>query len=199
MARATWAAARRTGSHQRATRDKRRRSVTRRRLACPDVPDAPLTPARPAGSPPEAACLPSPAPAPAPPDRPADARRALGRQGEDLALAHLRGLGFEALARNHRTRHGEIDLIVFDGRTLVFVEVKTRRVRTGAPGAGPAPERPLEGWHARQRLRLRRLAAAWLADVRPRVYAAELRFDVIGVVLDGGGRLFALEHLEGAL
>jgi putative endonuclease len=128
-----------------------------------------------------------------------DPRRALGRRGEDLALAHLRALGFEVLARNHRTRRGEIDLIVFDGRTLVFVEVKSRRARPGPAGAGPAADRPLEGWHPRQRLRLRRLAAGWLADVRPSVCAAELRFDVIGVLLDGGGQLLALEHLEGAL
>jgi putative endonuclease len=128
-----------------------------------------------------------------------DPRLALGRRGEEIALAHMRALGFETLARNHRTRHGEIDLIVFDGSTLVFVEVKTRRARYGPPGGGPTPEHPLDGWHARQRLRLRRLATAWLADVRPRVYAAELRFDVVGVVLDGEGQLLALEHLEGAL
>jgi Holliday junction resolvase-like predicted endonuclease len=55
-----------------------------------------------------------------------DPRRTLGRLGEDLAAAHLRRLGFATLARNVRTRHGEIDLIVFDGRVLAFVEVKTR-------------------------------------------------------------------------
>jgi putative endonuclease len=176
----------------------------------PDVPDAPPTPPRSAGSSPEPACVPSTVAAARPPEpacgpstvpaaRPPDARRAVGRRGEELALTHLCALGFEPLARNHRTRHGEIDLIVFDGRTLVFAEVKTRRARPGAPGAGPAPWRPLEGWHPRQRLRLRRLAAAWLAEVRPRMCAAELRFDVIGVVLDGQGRLLALEHLEAAL
>lgn len=48
-------------------------------------------------------------------------RQTLGRLGEDLALAHLRSLGFSALARNVRTRHGEIDLIAFDGATIVFI------------------------------------------------------------------------------
>ena len=52
-----------------------------------------------------------------------DPRRTLGETGERLALAHLGRLGFALVARNHRTRFGEIDLIVFDGRTLVFVEV----------------------------------------------------------------------------
>ena len=61
-----------------------------------------------------------------------------------------------------RTRHGEIDLIVFDGRTLVFVEVKTRVVRARA-GPGPAALSPLEGIRTRQRLRLRRLVGNVLA------------------------------------
>ena len=81
----------------------------------------------------------------------ADPRRALGALGEELAAAHLQRLGFVVLARNVRTRHGEIDLIAFDGRTLVFAEVKTRRVsaaarrvraRAAAAGmAAPAPAR----------------------------------------------------------
>ena len=47
-----------------------------------------------------------------------DPRRARGRLGEDLAAAHLQRLGFRVLARNARTRYGEIDLIAFDGHTL---------------------------------------------------------------------------------
>jgi putative endonuclease len=56
-----------------------------------------------------------------------DARRRLGRLGEELAAAHLQRLGFVVLARNARTRHGEIDLIAFDGRTLVFISPRPRR------------------------------------------------------------------------
>ena len=58
---------------------------------------------------------------------PTDLRQHLGRIGEDLALAHLERLGYALVARNHRTRYGELDLVVFDGTSLVFVEVKTRR------------------------------------------------------------------------
>ena len=58
---------------------------------------------------------------------PRDCRRTLGTLGEDLAVAHFRRLGFVVVARNVRTRHGEIDLIAFDNRTLVFAEIKTRR------------------------------------------------------------------------
>jgi putative endonuclease len=121
----------------------------------------------------------------------ADLRQQLGRVGEDLALAHLERLGYELVVRNHRTRWGEIDLVVHDGSTLVFVEVKTRR----ASGAGRGP---WEALHERKRAQVRRMAAAYLADVQERPRAVELRFDAIGVVIDAHGRLVRLDHLEAA-
>jgi putative endonuclease len=127
-----------------------------------------------------------------------DARGALGRRGEELAAAHLRARGFRTLARNVRTRRGEIDLIAFDGATLVFAEVKTRLI--GARQAEIRPDQqPLLGLSARQRVRLRRLAAAWLREAvtRPPV-ASTIRFDAIGVAIDTRGRLRALEHVEAA-
>ncbi len=126
-----------------------------------------------------------------------DPRRSLGRLGEELAAAHLQRRGFHVLARNERTRHGEIDLIAFDGRALVFVEVKTRH----APRRGRALDaaRPLASLSARQRIRVRKLARAWLADrTRARPTAANIRFDAIGLVIDGAGRTVSLEHIEGA-
>jgi putative endonuclease len=120
-----------------------------------------------------------------------EARQHLGRSGERLALEHLERLGFELVARNHRTRWGEIDLVVHDGDVLVFVEVKTRR----ATGSGRGP---WEALHERKRLQVRRMAAAFLADVADRPHAAELRFDAIGVVIDPTGRLVRLDHLEAA-
>jgi putative endonuclease len=128
----------------------------------------------------------------------ADPRRALGRRGEQLAAEHLRRHGCVELARNVRTRHGEIDLIAFDGRALIFVEVKTRCVSARQRGIREDQE-PLRGLGSRQRARLRRLATAWLCETagqRPR--AATLRFDAIGVVLDTGGALRRLDHVQGA-
>jgi putative endonuclease len=124
-------------------------------------------------------------------------RQTLGRLGEELALSHLRSLGFSALARNVRTRHGEIDLIVFDGATLVFAEVKTRSVGARQLNIRPDQE-PLRGLSVRQRARLRRLAAAWLSNAGRRPTADTIRFDAIGVVIDSSGRLRGLEHIEGA-
>ncbi|HLB20976.1 MAG TPA: YraN family protein, partial [Solirubrobacteraceae bacterium] len=102
------------------------------------------------------------------------------------------------LARNVRTRHGEIDLIAFDGRALVFAEVKTRCVSV-RQHAIRDDQNPLRGLGARQRARLRRLAAAWLRDtrnVRPR--AATIRFDAIGLVLDTSGAQRRIDHVEDA-
>jgi putative endonuclease len=129
-----------------------------------------------------------------------DPRRKLGRLGEELAQAHLERLGFATLARNVRTRHGEIDLIVFDGgtRTLVFVEVKTHREPSAARAPGPAAQ-SLAWLRPRQRARIRGLACAWLSDSsRPRPSANTIRFDAIGVSVDRRGRLVALEHVESA-
>jgi putative endonuclease len=120
-----------------------------------------------------------------------DPRQHLGRLGEDLALQHLERLGFTLVDRNHRTRWGEIDLVVFDGSTLVFVEVKTRRA--GAGGRGP-----WEAMHDRKCAQVRRMAASYLAEVQDRPRAPDLRFDAVGVVIDPRGRLVRLDHLEGA-
>jgi putative endonuclease len=127
-----------------------------------------------------------------------DARRTVGRLGEDLAAQHLTRLGFSTVARNVRTRHGEIDLIVFDGRVLAFVEVKTRRAGFGGR-AIRAHEEPLPWLRPRQRQRLRRLARAWLSDERhERPRARTIRFDAVGVIVDERGRLLRLDHVEGA-
>ncbi|HUB74159.1 MAG TPA: YraN family protein [Solirubrobacteraceae bacterium] len=127
-----------------------------------------------------------------------DPRHRLGRLGEDLAAAHLERLGFAVLERNRRTPCGEIDLVASDGEVIVFAEVKTRRAPRRAGGARPHEE-PLSWLRARQRARLRRAATVWLAERdRPRTPAAAVRFDAIGVIVDGRGRLLGLEHLEGA-
>lgn len=127
-----------------------------------------------------------------------DARRSLGRLGEQLAAAHLQRLGFSVVARNVRTRHGEIDLIAFDGATLLFAEVKTRRLsRPGA--AGQLEQDPLAALGPRQRARLRRLAVAWLSNEgTARPTARTIRFDAVGVIVDATDRLVRLDHLEAA-
>lgn len=118
-----------------------------------------------------------------------DSRHTLGRRGELLAAEHFERLGFRVLARNHRTRFGELDLVASAGGLLVFCEVKTRRAGSGSPW---------EALHAGKRSQVRRMAAAYLVDVRPRPWSPDLRFDAVGVTIDAHGRLVALDHLEGA-
>ncbi len=55
-----------------------------------------------------------------------DTRKALGSRGEDLAVQYLKKKGFKVIERNYHCSAGEIDLIAREGKTLVFVEIKTR-------------------------------------------------------------------------
>ena len=60
-------------------------------------------------------------------------RDAMGDRGENLAARHLQSRGYKIIARNFRCELGEIDIVARDGRTLVFVEVKTRTVDDPLP------------------------------------------------------------------
>jgi putative endonuclease len=122
---------------------------------------------------------------------PSDARQQLGRLGERLAAEHLARRGFEIVERNYRTRWGELDIIAFDGQTLAFCEVKTRRL---APGGG----HPFEALRTLKQAQVRKMAGRWLIDRTQRPYADTLRFDAIGVTFDLAGRLVSIEHVEGA-
>ena len=100
--------------------------------------------------------------------------------------------GWQLLARNARTRHGELDIVARDVDALVFVEVKAGR-RNAAYG----PERPALAVDRRKQQRIRRLAAAWLADHRDAPHCQTIRFDVVGVTFDRG-RATAIEHIRNA-
>ena len=102
-----------------------------------------------------------------------DPRRQLGDQGEDLAAAALKQQGYKILERNYVTPLGEIDLIARQGKTVVVVEVKTRRgSRFGAPQ---------EAVHPGKQDRLRRLADYYLKAKR--LTGTPVRFDVVAITL----------------
>jgi putative endonuclease len=119
-----------------------------------------------------------------------DARRQLGQLGEQLALEHLDRLGYTLVARNHRTRFGELDLVVCDAHTIVFVEVKTRRAYR--------PGRAFEALHEAKQVQVRRMAIAFLREVTDRPKRGNIRFDAIGITIDPRGKLVDLQHLEAA-
>ena len=115
-----------------------------------------------------------------------DHRPELGRSGEDAAAALYRKLGCRIVERNFRTRAGEIDLIVRDGDTVVFCEVKTRRTdRWGIPA---------EAVHPRKQARLRRLAGEWLSTRKPG--RVQVRFDVVSVIV--AHKEMEVTHLQNA-
>ena len=60
-------------------------------------------------------------------------RDAMGERGENLAARHLQSRGYKIIVRNFRCELGEIDIVARDGKTLVFVEVKTRSYDDPAP------------------------------------------------------------------
>lgn len=122
-----------------------------------------------------------------------DPRKRLGDQAEELVARRLEAAGWTLLARNARTRLGEIDLIARHAESLVFVEVKA-----GTAGARFGPERPVFAVGPQKRLRLRRLAREWLSLNRPPPGCASLRFDVVGVTFSRAGQAIAYEHIENA-
>jgi len=53
-----------------------------------------------------------------------------GKKGEDLASYFLQNLGYKIIERNFQKKHGDIDIVALDGKTLVFIEVKTRKTQS---------------------------------------------------------------------
>ena len=111
----------------------------------------------------------------------------LGVSGEALAEDHLRGLGYEIVSRDVRTPLGQLDLVAKDGRTLVFVEVKTR--------AGHGFGLPQEAVDARKIRKLRQLGLYYL-KMRP--HRGPVRFDVVGLTLSQG-RVARIDHIKNAI
>ena len=117
-----------------------------------------------------------------------DSKRHLrqGREGEHLAIGHLKRLGYRIVYRNYRCHLGEIDIIARHRGVLVFVEVKSRRSMSfGSPKLAihPAKQHKLSqvAWHYLQRHDLTEISA---------------RFDVVTVSDIGGSPHF--EVIENA-
>ncbi len=103
-------------------------------------------------------------------------RKSLGKLGEDLAKEHLKKSGCKILEQNYQVKMGEIDLIVEDSGTFVFVEVKTRSNSThGSPFDAVTP--------AKQR-QLSKVALEYLG--RHDMFEKPARFDVVSVQIQPG-------------
>jgi putative endonuclease len=114
--------------------------------------------------------------------------RSLGKRGERAADRFLRQQGYQIVARGHRGRLGELDLVAVDGRTVVFVEVKTRRSHSaGHPAEAVGPEK---------QKRLTRLALAFLK--RHELLNHSARFDVLAITWPATARKPTIEHIRNA-
>ena len=130
-----------------------------------------------------------------------DLRKRLGDFGEQAATAHLVRQGYELLARNWRGPAraqggpgGELDLVLRDGATLVFVEVRTRR----SAGEGQGSMSPEESVGPSKRARLIALAYAYLeATAAPA--ETPWRIDVVALDVDRAGRIAGLRHIRDAV
>ena len=113
--------------------------------------------------------------------------KTLGQRGEALAARFLRRRGYRVVARGDRHKLGELDIVAVDGRTVVFVEVKTRSTdEHGHPSDAVTPDK--------QR-RLTRLALAFLK--RHGLLETPARFDVVAITWPEHGRP-KIEHLKNA-
>jgi putative endonuclease len=97
----------------------------------------------------------------------------LGARGESIAATYLKGRKFTILEQNFRCKCGEVDIIARDGRTIVFVEVKTRRTLTFGP-----PQLAVTAFKQRQ---ISKTALTWLA--LKNLHETAARFDVIAILL----------------
>jgi len=103
-------------------------------------------------------------------------RRQLGIDGERAAERCVRRRGYAILARNYRCRLGEVDLVALDGRTLVFIEVKTRR--------GDAVDAAFDAVDPRKQRQIARVAQHFV--IVHGLQGRAVRFDVVGVWREGG-------------
>jgi putative endonuclease len=103
-----------------------------------------------------------------------------GERGEDAAYFHLRGLGYTVVARRWRTERlaGDLDLVAWDGPTLVFFEVKTRTAASREDAFAPAETAVT---HHKQHV-LRKMASAYLRQFpSPIRTSIPVRFDILSV------------------
>jgi len=115
-------------------------------------------------------------------------RDTLGRRGEDEAAKYLRSIGYRIVATRERILRGDIDLVALDGRTVVFVEVRSR--------SSTAHGHPAEtiGYHKQRRVA--QLATAYIR--RHRLEDCSVRIDVVTVTFDGPEGRPQVEHFQNA-
>ena len=119
------------------------------------------------------------------PGRPS--RDELGHRGEEEAVRYLKKLGYRIIGRRERVLRGDIDIVALDGRTVVFVEVRSR--------SDTVHGHPAETVGVHKQRRIAQLAAAYIR--RHRLEDQSVRIDVIAVTFQADGPP-VVEHYQNA-
>lgn len=114
------------------------------------------------------------------------AHNELGKWGEQIAAQYLEEKGYSILARDWKDGHRDLDLVAMDGDTLVFVEVKTR-----SKNFFNNPEEAVD-WR-----KVRSLSMIASKFVKLYQIDADIRFDIVAVIGDGGSH-FEVNHITDA-
>lgn len=111
----------------------------------------------------------------------------IGNEGEDIAASYIRKKGYKILCRNYKGKKGEIDIIGYKDKTIVFVEVK-RRAKKGL-------QKPEEAVDVRKQRKIIAAAKEFLAKEKLSEYKY-VRFDILGITDTEDGR--NIEYYENA-
>ncbi|MCL2003299.1 MAG: YraN family protein [Oscillospiraceae bacterium] len=112
-----------------------------------------------------------------------------GGRGEQIALQYLVKKGYRLLQSNYNAPCGEIDLIVYDDKYLVFVEVRMRASREYG--------HPLETVTPAKQKKIRKTVEHFL--IKNRRSTLQPRIDVVAIDAPGGGfEEVRIEHIENA-
>ena len=105
----------------------------------------------------------------------ANHRQKFGKEGESVAVRYLKQQGYKIIEQNYRCKAGEIDIIARERKTLVFVEVKTRRSTSyGDPKWAVTPKKQ----------KAISMAALYYLKVNDQT-RADARFDVVSILAQG--------------
>ena len=105
----------------------------------------------------------------------ANSKQDVGKKGESAAVRHLKKQGYKIIEQNYRTKAGEIDIIAREKKTLVFVEVKTRRSTAyGSPKWAVTPKKQ----------KAISMAALYYLKMTDQTQA-DARFDVVSIIFQG--------------
>lgn len=114
-----------------------------------------------------------------------DSRQKLGDLGEEIAVNYLKKKGYKILERQYKSRYGEIDIIAEHKKTLVLVEVKTRRSENFGLPEEAVTERKLE----------KIISTGNIYQEKQKRQFESIQVDVVSIILDKDNKHQDLKHL----